>query len=160
MIVNPLNGLKFPQTDYSHHLPISEIAKERLLLINGKSYSLFDRSKLDSYWKAFFVYEKSSLAALTEKVLKEAIDLEKFKAKPFIDSQQVINTILARLSKRHNFHRQYYEQFSVENESSVLGMQLYTLVLKDDKDWCYLVTKHPSHLFAHATYFIHIKRDR
>ena len=157
--MKPLNGLWFPQKAYSHHLPISEIAKERLLLINGKSYSLFDRSKLDSYWKKFFIYENSSLAVLTEKVLKEEIGLEKFRAKTVIDSQQVINIILARLSKRHNFHRQYFEQFSEENESSVLGMQLYTLVLKDDKDWCYLVTKHPSHLFAHPTYFIPKRKD-
>ncbi|MDR3542085.1 MAG: hypothetical protein P4L69_14115 [Desulfosporosinus sp.] len=129
-------------------------------MINGKSYSWFDRSKLESYWEVFFVYENSFLASITERVLKEELGLEKCKIKPFIDSQQIINIILTRLSKKHSFYSQFHEQFPDENEASVLGMQLYTLVLKDDKDWCYLVTKHPSHLFAHAIYFIPIRRDR
>ncbi|MDR3539368.1 MAG: hypothetical protein P4L69_00130 [Desulfosporosinus sp.] len=128
-------------------------------MINGKGYSSFDRSKLYSYWNVFFVYEKSSLVAITEKELKNEIASEKYKAKPFIDSQQIINIILTRLSKRHNFHDQFHEQFPGANEGSLLGMQLYTLILKDDKDWCYIVTQHPGHLFAHATYFIPIRRN-
>lgn len=128
-------------------------------MINGKNYSSFDRSKLNSYWNEFFLYENSSLVVITEKELIEEITSEKLKVKPFIDSQQVINIILTRLSKRQNFHHQFHEQFPGANAGSVLGMQLYTLVLKDDKDWCYFVTKHPSHLFAHATYFIPIRRD-
>lgn len=128
-------------------------------MINGKSYSSFDRSKLNSYWNVYFAYENSSLVAITEKELKEEIASEKFKPKPFIDSQQVINVILTRLSTRHNFHCQFHDQFPEENAGSVLGMQLYTLVLKDDKDWCYLATKHPGHLFVHATYLIPIRRD-
>lgn len=130
-------------------------------MINGKSYSSFDRSKLDSYWNVFFAYENSnsSLVAITEKEINQEIALEKFKDKPFIDSQQVINIMITRLSTRHNFHHQFHEQFPEANPGSVLGMQLYTLILKDDKDWCYFVTKHPSHLFAHATYFIPIRRD-
>lgn len=128
-------------------------------MINGKSYSSFDRSKLYSYWNEFFVYENSSLVAITEKELKEEIASEKFKAKPFIESQQLINIILTRLSKRHNFHHQFQAQFPEANAVSVLGMQLYTLVLKDDRDWYYFVTKNPGHLFAHATYFIPIRRN-
>ncbi|MDR3583793.1 MAG: hypothetical protein P4L59_00530 [Desulfosporosinus sp.] len=129
-------------------------------MINGKGYSSFDRSKLYSYWNEFFVYENSSLAAITEKELKDEIASQKYKSKPFIDSQQIINIILTRLSKRHKFHEHFHEQFPGANGSSILGMQLYTLILKDDKDWCYFITKHPGHLFAHATYFIPIRRDQ
>ena len=95
-------------------------------MINGKSYLSFDRSKLDSYWNEFFVYENSPLVPLTEKELKGEIVSEKFKVKPFIDSHQVINIILTRLSTRHNFHRHFHEQFPGANAGSVLGMQLYT----------------------------------
>ncbi len=124
-------------------------------MINGKGYSSFDRSKLYSYWNEFFVYENSSLVDITEKELKEEIASQKYKAKPFIDSQQIINIILTRLSKRYNFH----ELFPGANGGSILGVQLYTLILKDDRDWCYFISKHPGHLFAHATYFILIRRD-
>jgi len=131
---------------------------EGLQLINGKNYLSFDRSKLDSHWDEFFIYEDSSLLAITEKELTEVIELEKFKAKPIIDSQQVINIILTRLSKRPNFYHHFHEQFPNANPGSVLGMQLHILVLKDEDDWCCFVPKHPSHLFAHATYFIPNKK--
>jgi len=132
-------------------------------LINGKGYSSFDRSELYSYWNGFFIYENSSLITITEKEFNEEIAVEKRKAKPFIDSQQIINIILMRLSRRQNFHELFHELFHDQlpeaNEGSILGMQLYTLILKDDKDWCYFVPKHPGHLFAHATYFIPLRRD-
>jgi len=125
-----------------------------IFLINGRDYSNFDRSKLASYWNVFFKYEKTNLAAITEKELKEEIDLAKAQEKPFIDSQQVINKVLTHLGTKHNFHRQFQEQFSGANPGSVLGMQLYTLVLKDSLDWIYYETQHSSHMFPHATYFI------
>lgn len=127
-------------------------------MINGKNYLSFDRSKLDSHWDEFFICENSALIAIAEKELTKEIGSEKFKAKPMIDSQQVINIILTRLSKRHNFHHHFQEQFPNANAGSVLGMQLHTLVLKDDEDWCCFVPKHPSHVFAHAIYFIPNKK--
>lgn len=132
--------------------------KEGLYLINGKNYLSFDRSKSDGYWEEFFIYENSSFVGITEKELKEEIALEKFKAKPIIDSQQLTNTILTRLSKRFNFHHDFHEQFPSANAGSVLGMQLHILILRDEEDWCYIVPKHPSHMFAHATYFIPNKK--
>jgi hypothetical protein len=114
-----------------------------------------DRSNLPSYWADYFEYEKdSTLYDLTKSELVGAVEIARNKIKQFIDSQQVINKILTECGSKHNFHRQFNERHKGLNAGTVLGMQLYHIMIEDSDVWMYYETQHPGHLFPHATYFI------
>ena len=118
--------------------------------------STLDRNRLPDYWNGYFSYQNLSptLHQLTESELINEVNLCKSKPKQFVDSQVVISNILTKLGLRHNFHRQFSEQFPDLSREQILGMQLYTIMLNDNLIWIYIETQHPGHLFPHATYFV------
>ena len=123
--------------------------------INCKSpISELDRTKLPQYWTKYFEYEvDEELYNLTKNELIKAIEAEKEKDKPYVDSQIVISDILTRFGEKHIFHRQFREKHANSDSGQVLGMQLYHIMLKDNDVWVYCDTKKSGHLFSHATYF-------
>lgn len=125
-------------------------------MINGKGYDSFDVDKLDNHWKLYKLYKEkgSGLYNITQKILVTEVNNVKKMEKPFIDSQILINKVLTDLGNKHNFHRQFDEQFSGMKKGNILGMQLYTVVLKDNLDWIFYETKNFGHKYSHATYFI------
>jgi hypothetical protein len=114
------------------------------------------REKLNSYWNEYFAFERetSDLHRITEVELIASIEGAKSLPRPFLDSQQVISKILTDLGSSHNFHRQFNEAHQHAKAGQVLGMQLYSLVTRDNSYWVYHPTQHPGHMFPHATYFI------
>ena len=114
---------------------------------------------LAEYWQGYFRYRDnaSDLHQLAGSCLRDAIEIEKVKNRPFIDSQQTIGRILTEFGNQHNFHRQFREQLPDLHPNQTLGMHLYDLILHDEETWVYLETQHAGHLFPHATYFI--RRD-
>jgi len=118
--------------------------------------STLNRSNLADYWGGYFTYQRVApdLHSLTEAELTREVDSCKSKERPFVDSQVVINQVLTRLGANHIFHRQFSERFPDLHREQILGMQLYTIMLKDELTWVFIETQHQGHLFPHATYFI------
>jgi hypothetical protein len=113
-----------------------------------------NREKLPAYWGQYFLYEKDTeLYDITKDEFLIEIAIQEEKEKPYIDSQIIINNILGRLAKKHNFHRQFNERYSTLHKEQVLGMQLYKILVEDIDLWVYCETQHAGHLFPHATYF-------
>ncbi|MFH1026994.1 MAG: hypothetical protein V1791_03225 [Pseudomonadota bacterium] len=117
---------------------------------------VFNRDHLESYWGAYFSFERNTpaLHSITENLLLNAVEEARTMERPFIDSQQVIGKILTELGSTHNFHRQFNESFPELKPNYVLGMQLYRIMVEDADTWVYHETRHPGHVFPHATYFI------
>jgi hypothetical protein len=115
-----------------------------------------NKKTLADYWNYYFAYQNKggTLHSITENELKKQIKLAKQNGSLFIDSQIVISKILTELGQKHNFHRQFNEIFPGISKEQVLGMQLYTLMLTDDKIWIYYEIQHLEHKFLHATYHI------
>ncbi|MFC1725264.1 hypothetical protein ACFL4T_06530 [candidate division KSB1 bacterium] len=115
-----------------------------------------NRINLDDYWNEYFDFRDRGieLHQITEELMQNAIESVRNSARPFIDSQQIINKILTDLGKQHIFHRQFAEQFPDYHANQILGMQLYRLMVYDEDTWVYFETQHSGHMFSHATYFI------
>lgn len=91
-----------------------------------------ERHKLKPYWLEYFDCESDiNLYELTKNELKQVVELERKRAKPFIDSQQVISKLLTILGSKHKFHRQFRENHENSDSGQVLGMQLYHIMLED-----------------------------
>jgi hypothetical protein len=113
-----------------------------------------EKKALPEYWGQYFSYTKDiDLSGLTESEFLVVINEERGKARPYIDSQIVINNILTKLGNRHNFHRQFHERHGNLLKEQVLGMQLYYLMVEDKDLWVYCKTQGADHLFPHSTYF-------
>lgn len=116
---------------------------------------VFNRDHLEPYWSAYFSFERNTaLHSITEYLLLSAVEEARTMERPFIDSQQVIGKILTELGSAHNFHRQFNESYPQLKPNYVLGMQLYRIMVEDADTWVYHETRHPGHVFPHATYFI------
>jgi hypothetical protein len=114
------------------------------------------REKLADYWSEYFSFQTNApdLHAISERALTAEIEQAKNTTRPYLDSQQVIGRVLVDLGTRHNFHRQFSEQFPHFRREQILGMHLYRLVAADADWWVYTETQHAGHMFPHATYFI------
>lgn len=112
--------------------------------------------KLPPYWTEYRDYERNGneLHVIVERALLEEIDNARAMDRPFIDSKQAISRVLTALGSRHNFHRQFSEQFPAYQREQLLGMQLYALIARDPTLWIYNQTHHVGHLFPNATYFV------
>jgi hypothetical protein len=114
-----------------------------------------ERTSLSDYWGQYFSYEKDvELCGLTENEFQNVIKYELTKDKPYIDSQIAINAILGKLSKKHNFHRQFNGRHPDLVKEAVLGMQLYKILVEDKNvTWTYYEKHNEGHVFPHSTYF-------
>jgi hypothetical protein len=123
---------------------------------NKSVRSTLDRTNLPDYWSGYFTYERVApdLHLLTQTELTREVDKCKSQDRPFVDSQVIINQVFTRFGSNHTFHRQFSERFPELHREQILGMQLYTIMLRDEFTWIYMETQHQGHLFPHATYFI------
>ncbi len=116
--------------------------------------TLLDRTKLPIYWQDYFEYETNDeLSNLTKNEFHRIINNEKSKAKPIINSQIIIAELLTEFGKKHNFHRQFRENFPNLNSAQILGMQLYDIVVQDKDIWTIIKQSEKNHLFSHTIYF-------
>lgn len=123
--------------------------------INHKTIiSELNKAELPSYWMKYFEYEADDeLFNFSNNEIIKEIESEKKKDKPYIDSQILLNRVLNKFGKSHNFHRQFRERHGDSDSGQVLGMQLYHLMIKDSDVWVYCEIKRRGHLFPHSTYF-------
>jgi len=72
-----------------------------------------NRTKLEPYWEEYFSFQNKApdLHTITEKALRDAVETVKVKEETFFDSQRIIGKILTSFGQKHNFHRQFIEQF-------------------------------------------------
>lgn len=124
--------------------------------INGKTLSNpFGKSHIDAHWYDYERYEKEvSLSDFTKTKLLELINIKKMETTPFIDSGVLISELLTEFGKTHKFHRKFNEKFSDLTSGSVLGMQLYLLLIDDSEQWIFHKSKKEDHLYSNSTYFI------
>ncbi|OAM87522.1 hypothetical protein AW736_22785 [Termitidicoccus mucosus] len=73
--------------------------------------------------------------------------------RPFIDSKVAIAGMPTSFGEKHIFHRLFHKRFPNLDKGTVLGMQLYALMVADRDIWIYHETQHPAHMFPNATYF-------
>jgi hypothetical protein len=93
--------------------------------------------KLNPYWNEYFAFERETpeLHRITEIELNADIERARTSERPFLDFQQAISKILTDLGARHNFHRQLNEVHQNAKAGQVLGMQLYSLVVRNAATW-------------------------
>lgn len=113
-----------------------------------------DRAKLPIYWLDYFEYETNEeFSELTKNEFHKVIESERSKVKPIINSQIVISDLLTKFGKKHNFHRQFKENFPNLNSAQILGMQLYDILVQDKDIWTIIKQSEKNHLFSHTIYF-------
>ena len=66
----------------------------------------------------------------------------------------MIGRFLRELSVNDNFNQQFNAAFPKLDSKSLLGMQLYMLLLEDDKKWTFMKTKGIDRIFNNASYVI------
>lgn len=110
-------------------------------------------------WKKYIQFkEDSNLWSFTKQQLLERINTLKSQGKSIIDSAMIIKRFLRELSVNDNFHQQFKAAFPQIDSKSLLGMQLYILLLEDDKQWTYIEPEDEETVFADANYII--EKDR
>jgi len=124
--------------------------------INGKILSSpLGKSHIEQHWKNYERYEKEKiLSDLTKKRLTELIEIKKTETNPFIDSAVLISELFTEFGAKHQFHRKFNEIFPDLTSGSVLGMQLYILLIEDSVQWIFHKSKKADHLYSSSTYFI------
>lgn len=124
--------------------------------INGKTLSNpLGKPHIESHWKDYEQYEKvKELFDLTNDELAKLIKIKKAEASPFIDSAVLISELLTELGKTYQFHRKFNEIFPHLTSGSVLGMQLYLLLIDDSAKWIFHKSKKADHLYSSSLYFI------
>lgn len=78
----------------------------------------------------------------------------KGQGRSIIESAMIIGRFLRELSVNDNFHQQFKFVFPQIDSKSLLGMQLYIILLEDDKKWTYLEPEEDETVFANANYVI------
>jgi hypothetical protein len=124
--------------------------------INGKILSKpYSKSKIETHWSNFLRYEREkSLSDLTKTSLTELIKIKKAEPKPYIDSAILISELLTEFGKNNQFHRRFNEIFPDLTSGSILGMQLYILLIDDTALWTFVKSKKTDHLYSNSSYFI------
>ena len=124
--------------------------------INGKTLSNpLGKPHIEPHWKDYERYEKEKeLFDLTKDELAKLIEIKKAETSPFIDSAVLISDLLTEFGKTHQFHRKFNEIFPDLTSGSLLGMQLYFLLIDDSVQWIFHKSKKADHLYSSSTYFI------
>lgn len=123
-------------------------------MIFGKKI-LSAKRKKEIHWQNFFIYEKHPLAKLTERKIKKNITNSlASKRGPFISSQILIKEVLNQFGATSDFHRQFNDNFPRLEARSILGMQLYMILLKSNDDWGYEKVNPHDHLYEHSLYWL------
>lgn len=125
-----------------------------LLDINGNVLSSpIDQSPMIDNWEEYIIYTKNThLCNFIKQELLKRISSKKREGVLVIDSTVLIGHFLRELSVNDNFYQQFRVAFSKLDSSLVLGMQLYMLLLEDDKKWTFLKSEKDDAVFTSASY--------
>lgn len=128
------------------------------MLLNLKGEILInpiDQTPINDNWKEYIKFSKNThLWSFTKQELLERINAVKGQGRSIIESAIIIGRFLRELSVNDNFHQQFKVAFSQIDSKSLLGMQLYILLLEDDKKWTYLEPEEDDTVFTNANYVI------
>ena len=117
--------------------------------------SPLERTTIPIHWQQYNLYiANEELSNFTKEALEKKIEIEKQKARPYIKSNILIANLLTEFGSKYQFHRLFKESFPGFDSGAILGMQLYMLLLEDDKNWYYNKSKDSNHLYASSEYFI------
>lgn len=90
----------------------------------------------------------------TKQELRKKIIAAKKQSKSIINSALVIGRFLRELSVNDNFNQQFKAAFPKLDSKSLLGMQLYILLLEDETKWTFMKPEGAGTVFTNANYVI------
>lgn len=106
-------------------------------------------------WKEYIEYkEKCHLLLYTKEELYKRINAIKKQGRSIIKSAIIIRDFIRELSVNENFNQQFESTFPKIDRDSVLGMQLYLLLLEDDDKWIFLEPESDDSMYIEAHYVI------
>ena len=127
-----------------------------LLNLNGEVLiNPIDQTPIKDNWKEYIKFRKNTrLWSFTKAELLERINLLKRESKSIIESAVLIGNFLRELSVNENFNQQFNVVFPNINRDSLLGMQLYMIMLEDEKKWTFVKPETEETIFVNANYII------
>lgn len=127
-----------------------------LLDINGKVLSSpIDQTPTRDNWDEYIIYTNNThLCDFTKQELLRNINAIKRKGILVIDATILIGRFLRELGINDNFHQQFRSAFPTLDSRMVLAMQLYILLLEDDRKWTLIKPEDVRGAFLNATYVI------
>ena len=127
-----------------------------LLDLNGQVLiNPIDQTDITDNWKEYINFKKNThLSRFTKQELLKRVGALKKQSKSIINSAVLIGRFLRELSVNDNFHQQFKAAFPKLDSKSLLGMQLYILLLEDDTKWTFMKPKGVDEVFVNASYVI------
>ncbi len=127
-----------------------------LLDLNGQVLiNPIDQTDITDNWKEYINFKKNThLSRFTKQELLKRVGALKKQSKSIINSAILIGRFLRELSVNDNFHQQFKAAFPKLDSKSLLGMQLYILLLEDDAKWTFMKPKGVDEVFVNASYVI------
>ena len=127
-----------------------------LLDLNGNVLSNpIAQSPERDIWKEYVEYkENCHLLRYTKEELHKRIDAIKKQGRSIIKSAILIKDFIRELSVNENFNQQFESALPKLDRGSVLGMQLYLLLLEDDKKWIFMEPESDDTLYIESSYVI------
>lgn len=127
-----------------------------LLDLNGNVLiNPIDQNDITDHWKGYIRFRKNThLWSFTKQELLNKIRVIKQQSRTVINSALLLGHFLRELSVNDNFHQQFKAAFPKLDSKSLLGMQLYMLLLEDDKKWTFMKPKGIDSRFTNANYVI------
>lgn len=106
-------------------------------------------------WKEYLEYKENYyLLDYTKEELYKRINAVKKRGHSIIKSAILIRDFIRELSVNENFNQQSVADFPKMDRGSVLGMQLYLLLIEDDEKWIFIKPESDDSLYIEANYVI------
>ena len=127
-----------------------------LLDLNGQVLiNPINQTDITDNWKEYINFKKNThLSRFTKQELLQRVSAIKRQSKSIINSALLIGRFLRELSVNDNFHQQFKAAFPKLDSKSLLGMQLYILLLEDEAKWTFEKPEGAQPVFANANYII------
>lgn len=127
-----------------------------LLNLNGEILkNPIEQTPIKENWKEYIKFrDNTQLWDFTKQELQDRIKASKRLSRSIIDSAILIGRFLREVSVNENFNQQFKAAFLKLDSQSILAMQLFILLLEDDKKWTLAVREGEDALFANAHYVI------
>ena len=127
-----------------------------LLDLNGQVLiNPIDQTHITDKWKEYLKFKKNThLSRFTKQELLQRVSAVKQQSISIINSASLIGRFLRELSVNDNFNQQFKAAFPSLDSKSLLGMQLYILLLEDDTKWTFKKPNNTEAIFANANYVI------
>ena len=127
-----------------------------LLDINGEILTNpIEQAPIETNWEEYIKYRNNTqLWSFTKAELLRRINQMRRKSKSMINSAVLIGSFLRELSVNENFNQQFNVAFPNLNSDTVLGMQLFMILLEDENKWTFLKPERENTIFVNANYII------